>query len=98
MDAIILLSFSTMSNDAAPRDASSREILPVPPKRSSVFISSNATLFCKILNKPSFAKSVVGLVKGILEGVKIFRPPYFPEIIRIISLCRIQKNNAKEIR
>src|SRR6187402_59767 len=71
-------------------------MLPVPPNRSSVCMPSISRLFWMILNKPSFAISVVGRVCGIFEGGFTFNPPKFPLMIRMAIISIRVKRNVKE--
>lgn len=64
-----------------PLDANSYPILPVPAKSSSSLRLSKSTKLLSILNRLSFAKSVVGLT-GKFFGAKMDLPLYFPPIIR----------------
>ena len=58
-------------------------MLPVPEKRSSAVVSSKSTMFVSMLNRFSFAKSVVGRALNV-RGISKWRPLYFPLIIRIV--------------
>ena len=53
-------SISTDVTEGQPRESNSRLMLPVPENRSSADDSSKSTLFISMLNRFSFAKSVVG--------------------------------------
>src|ERR1035437_3593845 len=72
---------STTTIRFAPREANSKAMLPVPENKSITSNSSKSKLLFKILNKLSFARSVVGLT-GKFEGVTIGRPLWVPLIIR----------------
>jgi hypothetical protein len=63
------------------REMSSKEMLPVPEKRSRAFLFSRSNLLSRILNSPVFAKSVVGLT-GKLPGGFNTLPLYLPLMIR----------------
>ena len=65
----------------APLEPNSNEIFPVPVNRSSTSISSMSNQLLRILNRLSFAKSVVGLAL-IPLGAVILLLLYLPEIIR----------------
>src|SRR5690625_3343781 len=65
-----------------PREANSKEILPVPENKSSTFNCVKSYRFQRILNNPSLAISVVGRTGNFLGGENR-RPLCFPEIIRI---------------
>ena len=56
--------------DSAPLDTNSKPILPLPEKSSNTLISSKSILPPNTLNKPSFAKSVVGRAFSFVGGVK----------------------------
>ena len=72
---------STQVTKEAPRDKNSKAILPVPEQRSKIFKSLRSSWFESKLNKPSLAKSVVGLEGNFLETLKR-RPFKLPPIIR----------------
>ena len=61
------------------------------------FYSFQFKLFCSILNRPSFAISVVGLVWGILAGGFTLLPPKYPLIIRIGPASTMVKKNGRGI-
>ena len=64
-----------------PLDANSYPIFPVPAKSSKSLTLSKSIKLLSILNRLSFAKSVVGLT-GKFFGAKMDFPLYFPPIIR----------------
>src|SRR5437868_616583 len=74
---------STDITSAAPLDANSNEIFPVPLNRSSTLISSNSIWFKRILNSASFARSVVGRTGRFLGGLSL-SPLKVPPMIRIM--------------
>jgi hypothetical protein len=76
-----------------PLDENSKLIFPVPANKSNILICSKLIWFFKILNNPSFAKSVVGLTGSVL-GAKIFFPLYFPAIIRMKLDESVNDNNV----
>jgi hypothetical protein len=53
-------------------EANSNEIFPVPAHKSKIFNSDNSIAFSNTLNKPSFAKSVVGRDGKFLGGLNLF--------------------------
>ncbi len=59
-------------------------MLPVPENRSRIRIPERSYRFSNILNKASFARSVVGLAENFLFGWKTL-PLYFPPMIRMIQ-------------
>src|ERR1700742_4235586 len=73
---------STDTTCAAPRDANSKDILPVPLYKSSTLMSSNSIWFNKMLNNASLAKSVVGRTGKFFGGFNL-RPFKLPPMIRI---------------
>jgi len=81
INEICLVSFSTRCTTAAPLEANSKLMLPVPENRSSTLKDSKSTRFERILKRLSRAKSVVGLAIKVPGGF-ILLPLYFPPIIR----------------
>src|SRR5688572_23872949 len=52
---------STAVTETDPREQHSKDILPVPAKRSSTWQLSRSKLFSRMLKRDSLARSVVGL-------------------------------------
>ena len=75
---------STATTDCAPREMNSNDKLPVPAHKSNTFNELKSMLCCNILNKPSFAKLVVGREgnPGGTENRLLFKEPL---IIRKVS-------------
>ena len=65
-----------------PRETNSREIPPLPAKRSSTETEVMSRLCSSILNSPSLAKSVVGLALKD-RGGRMLRPFRLPLMMRI---------------
>ena len=77
--------FSMLITLEQPLDTSSKLILPVPPNKSKADRPSQSIQLLSILNRFSFAKSVVGLALK-LDGTSILRPLYLPLIILILLI------------
>lgn len=85
---------STEVTEAAPRDRSSKEMAPVPAKRSSARIPSMSIMFSMTLKMFSRAKSVVGRAV-IDDGTSNRRRPYLPLIILIVWILGLMKGGPR---
>ena len=84
MNFTALICWSKLSTLAAFLDENSNEMLPIPANKSRTFLPSIEVMLHKILNKPSFAKSVVGL--DFMDfGAETLLPLHFPPIILTIN-------------
>src|SRR5690606_38092942 len=64
-------------------------MLPVPPNKSQVFIPSISRILIRILNRPSFASSVVGRAGILAGGLKCLLPNVPPTIrMRVIVVIK----------
>lgn len=85
-------SSSTLTTCLQPRESSSKDMLPVPEKRSRAVASSKSISPVSTLNMFSLAKSVVGLALKE-RGISKCRPLYFPVITRTAKQIKSYKLN-----